>query len=110
MYNVGDKLRVKSWEDMVLQYRDGDMTTNHIVSPGWPMSGGWFYKDTMGYLCGEDFTVKSITPSGRYLSEEGVEGLWFIAEYMLEPRTEQELEPCSEDELISLLQGAECAI
>lgn len=77
-FQVGDIVKVKSWEEMVSQYKvdtDGDIFHGDI----------WFVKD-MRYLCGLTFEVAGITECGGYFEIETYESTdgFTIADWMVE--------------------------
>lgn len=86
-YKRGDKLRIRQWEDMVEEFGiEGDRI---------PCMFGFY--NVMKYLCGAEFTVKSISrirETYKYSSTERVESGefspfggngWTISADMLEP-------------------------
>lgn len=84
-FQVGDKLRIRSWESMKDEFGEvGPRSSPRI-------SCAAAFTNAMRRLCGKDFTVKEIESSpGRYdiyHSEEGIEvdnEYFFISEDMLE--------------------------
>lgn len=96
-YKVGDKLRIRQWDDMKAEY--------HRDSNGIFVDNIYFV-DGMKHLCGMEFTVAKIIKRGNcycYYSEEHTEEKWNISAGMLEPRKEEELYIASDDELNNLL-------
>jgi hypothetical protein len=91
MYQVGDKLRIRQWDDMKAEFGVDERNTI--------LCGGSFVRE-MRPLCGQDFTVSSAEKaqsySGmKYRSVEQIEGTdiltcgyWTISDDMLEPREE----------------------
>lgn len=88
MYQVGDKLRIRQWDDMKAEFGESRIGSIQCAAG--------FISD-MKPLCGEDFTVASIKIKsfGReyhsaerteYLSCALIRGYWAISEDMLEPR------------------------
>lgn len=79
-YQVGDKLRIRQWDDMLDEYG--------LISDSTSINVPLHFSSEMRYLCGAVFTVKSITPYDtyiRYFSYEDTESGWSISEEMLEP-------------------------
>lgn len=104
--HVGDRLRIRQWEDMELEF--GLSGTGSIKC----VCG--FVKE-MRYLCGRPFTIKAQEERrghDAYLSEEREEfcrkapgGRWKISADMLEPAPSIEIEPFTDNELENLLSG-----
>ena len=78
-YEIGDKLRIRQWEDMVAEFGfdlDGNIACRFKFTP------------SMRRLCGSEFTVcriDSIGDAASYWSEEGVGNDLAISADMLEP-------------------------
>lgn len=82
-YQVGDVLRVRQWDDMAAEFGlDGLGGINCKYCK---------FAPEMRYMCGQTFTVSSITPNRKYHSKEGIEDFWLITEDMLEPYCDVEL-------------------
>lgn len=83
MYEVGDKLRIRQWDDMVNEYSYSE-SVGAIDIPGSAL-----FLQGMRHLCGQTFTVSGRTDYGsvyKYYSEEGLEeDCWAITDGMLEP-------------------------
>ena len=79
LYEIGDKLRIRQWEDMVAEFGfdlDGNIACRFKFTPD------------MRRLCGSEFTVCSINGIGdvaAYKSEERAESGFCISADMLEP-------------------------
>lgn len=78
-FKVGDVCRVREWDDMAAEFR---ICRNHIMTT--PV-----FVPAMKYLCGQTFTIKTISENRRCTSEEGIErppGVfpWAISTDMLE--------------------------
>lgn len=78
-YKIGDKLRIRQWDDMVAEF-------------GFDLGGNidccFRFTPSMRRLCGSEFTVYRIDGTGgaaAYKSEEGVESQFSISADMLEP-------------------------
>lgn len=54
-FKVGDKVRVREWEDMVEEYREKYDDDGYI-----PMPGNYFGKAEDGHLCGKEVVVKEV--------------------------------------------------
>lgn len=104
-FEVGDVLRVKSWEQLADEYPVvwGDIQM--------PLCG---FNKQMRYMCGREFTVKRIIREGdgfTYLrSEEGLEnddqrpaGHWFVTVLMVEKVDESEVPEVDPEALLSML-------
>lgn len=96
--HVGDRLRVRDWDDMAAEFRldmDGDI----LIAPrGSSGPRVWFVRE-MQSLCGQTFTVREIEDSSvilSYVSEEPDPRDWTITAQMLEPA--RDLEPISAPE------------
>ena len=80
-FKVGDKVRIRSWEDMTKEY---GTTWNGIDTPGWS------FVDSMKELCGTEFTITKLE---EYASATQVTGLkfngrkWIITTDMIEKVT-----------------------
>lgn len=73
---IGDRLRVREWEDMVEEFGDD----------GYDIACDLTFTQNMRYMCGRPFTVEEIsTDSRRFFSKEGMEWRWSISADMLEP-------------------------
>lgn len=74
--HVGDVLRIREWDDMVKEFGvDGSF----IKVP-------FTFTNSMRYLCGQTFTVYSISRySGKLHSVEGIEERFEISAEMLQP-------------------------
>lgn len=91
---VGDRLRIRDWNDMAVEFgmdRDGDIAID--VNNERTV---WFTQD-MEYLCGQTFTVREIVHNGKgfmsyisYISEEPDPQEWKIIARMLEPAGDPE--------------------
>lgn len=99
-YNIGDKLQIRSWEDMEKEFGatyDGDIDCLLL------------FCGTMKYMCGKPFTVAVKEPAysenGRYIyhSSEGIEGNFKITSDMLEPIKPKPLKQATEKELMNLI-------
>lgn len=100
-YKVGDKLRIRKWNDMEAEF--GSVLGNIPI-------GGIYFVSHMKHLCELDFTVSGTSERRGhcfYHSEEGVENGWNIIAEMLEPRIEEELYIATDSELDELLYGGE---
>lgn len=112
MFNVGDKLRVRSWDDMATRY--GYYGSNNCLN-----IDEILFLQEMKYLCGGEFTVKGFEKCGakdqlRYYSEEGIEldgsgyKCWIITEGMLEyapDYIDEDIADVSEDCFMEILEG-----
>ncbi len=105
-YKIGDELRIREWDDMEAEYPHSSYGTS--------INGDYYsFIKQMRHLCGKDFTVSDIerirgTGHIVYHSYEKVEydknpNGWCIQEYMLEPRTAEELYIASDSEINELL-------
>ena len=76
---VGDELKIRSWDDMENEFGINDYGNIPCV--------GIFARD-MQHICNSPFTVKRIygVMFKFFVSEEGSEGDWSISADMLEPR------------------------
>lgn len=73
---IGDRLRVREWEDMVEEFGDD----------GYDIACDLTFTQGMRYMCGMPFTVEEISSdSRRFFSKEGIENHWSISADMLEP-------------------------
>ena len=75
-YNVGDKVRVRLWNDMAHEYGfddDGDIV----------MSGCEYFVSDMKHFCGEIVTIEVSRPYGYRIAEDG--GHWTWTDEMFEP-------------------------
>lgn len=104
-YKIDDELKIREWDDMYTEFS---------TSSGLSINGGhYMFIRKMRHLCGKNFTVSEITrieSNGQvvYHSYEGAEydenpNGWYIQEYMLEPRTTEELYTASDSEINELL-------
>lgn len=89
VFNVGDRVRIRQWEDMAEEFgTDGDDIYCEAT-----------FVDGMRYLCGKEFVVsgvdKEIFDSYKYMTEDPAFASWSITGDMLEPA-----EPEPDDELI----------
>lgn len=86
---VGDRLRIREWDDMEKE------VYGSVTGEGDILSGmGAAFVQGMKFMCGRPFTVKTAA-RGCYQSEEEIETLtsdgskrsipWTISAYMLEP-------------------------
>lgn len=102
-FKVGDKLRIRQWEDMAEEF--GSEPTGSSDSIGCLYS----FPATMKHLCGLPFTVRDVF-GDQYFSEERTEELrydgrdrWMISADMLEYAEEQsQLLSCDIDGLFNL--------
>lgn len=79
MFKVGDRVRIRQWNDMV---RDGKIKGGNIC-----LHGGTFVK-RMRHLCGREATVSELTGCGYRLkdwSDASGGTCWGYSEEMLEP-------------------------
>lgn len=103
--HIGDVLRIREWDDMASEfgYKYGnDIDCDRVFTVG------------MKHLCGQKFTVKGLSGTDGFLSEEGIEcnerpfGVWAISADMLEPYTEEGLvAEESPDSLFSWIMSTE---
>lgn len=106
--NVGDKLRIRQWDDMINDpnvYKEDDV---YVLSEAKRM----YLSPKMRFLCGKPFTISDIiSVRGSvlyYLSKEGYEEIdersWYcITSEMLEPCEETELEVADDNDIRLLL-------
>lgn len=99
-YNIGDKLRIRSWEDMEKEFgADYDGNIECLLT----------FCGTMKYMCGEPFTVCDrelvCGKDERYIyhSSERIEGCFSITSDMLEPIKPKPLKQATEKELMNLI-------
>lgn len=88
---VGDELKIRSWDDMENEFGTNDY--GNIPCEG-------TFARCMQHICNSPFTVKRIwgVMFKRFVSEEGSEGDWVISADMLEPRkTDDKPEESDED-------------
>lgn len=107
-FNIGDKCRVRQWDDMKRQF-GGESYINTPKA---------LFVPQMKCLCGKMFTVSRISDSGlSYQSCEGIElhsyigpGRWIITGDMLEPADDSDdiidFEPVDIDALWEELYGS----
>lgn len=79
-FEVGDVLRVRSWEDMEQEFGLHNSTS---------ISCEFYFTPRMKYMCGKEFIVREII-NDAYRSDSGIEGGYHISSDMLEPASEQE--------------------
>lgn len=79
-FEVGDVLRVRSWEDMEQKFGLNNSTS---------ISCEFYFTSGMKYMCGKEFVVREIV-NDEYYSESRIEGGYHISSDMLEPASEQE--------------------
>lgn len=73
---IGDRLRVREWEDMAEEFGDD----------GYDIACDLIFMQDMRYMCGMPFTVEEISTDSRmFFSKEGIENNWSISADMLEP-------------------------
>lgn len=97
---IGDLVRVRQWNDMANEFEiddDGD-----ICIPQKDI----FFRGRMKNLCGKVLTVSNVYGLG--LNGEILYGFtenisWYLCSEMLEPYTDEELVPATDDELLNLL-------
>lgn len=85
-FKVGDKLRIRSWEDMRKEF------ATEYSSEGSRILCLFGFTEYMQILCGKSFTVKEAEPTissngvwrCAYSSVEGIEGHYLISSDMLE--------------------------
>lgn len=106
---VGDRLRVREWDDMAAEFgvRDSRSVTNGYVIPC-----EFAFTEKMKYMCGRPFTVADLR-GNRFISKEKIElesgryGGWNISADMLEPIEEETvMEAADFDGLFALLSGS----
>ena len=113
-YKVGDAVRIRQWDDMASQY-PVSLQNGRICAISTP--GFWFHEGQK-YLCGQQFTIRSIVKFADthiLSSEEGVEGCtmsydgdhfvrknWIITEEMVELCEGEEVVDIDLSELLSL--------
>ncbi len=86
-YEVGDRLRIRSWEDMEQEFGLNDLGD---------IACRFAFTKSMRYLCGKEFTV-SDKIGESFRSVEGIGGVWSISADMLEPiPSETELKSSSD--------------
>lgn len=103
---IGDILRIRQWDDMLSEFS--------LTMRGSIKGKNNVFSENMRYLCGQTFTVSSITTSltPDCLNYHSIEGLeytrddecgheWFICDWMLEPYTV--INCSSADEVSALL-------
>lgn len=98
MFEVGDILRVRDWDDMERQFGcniDGDIDCEFT------------FTNEMSYMCGMTFTVANIDNHSReFSSVEGIEENYAISSDMLEYLIEDnrgDVE-CSESDILKILK------
>lgn len=78
--SIGDKLRVRQWDDMVSEY--GYLFEDVIMTP-------YLFTRNMEYLCGKEFEVAGIAITTglpcHYVSDNEIEGHYIISAEILEP-------------------------
>ena len=78
-YKVGDKVRVRQWDDMVKEYGLFDGLEKVICTPG------YFFTNDMKKFCGSVVTISNIiSDDSRYLIKENDQN-WFWTDEMFEP-------------------------
>lgn len=103
-YKIDDELRIREWDDMKAEY----------PSSFGQIDGGYYsFISSMRCLCGKNFTVSDVIEnedtncviyhSYEDIEHEGNQSGWFIQEYMLEPRSAEELYIASDSEINELL-------
>lgn len=112
-YSVGDKLRIRSWNDMAEEFGDAYGVIN---------TGNILFLESMRYLCEETFTIAQVYYDGDlpcYFSEEGIEcrdrygsrrkPAWIITSDMLEPigdSREEDFYIATDNEMFEFLWGS----
>lgn len=81
-YKVGDKVRVKTWEQMVDEYENGDMSVKMIHTPN------YHFNESMKKICGTIQTVLFVSYDCYRLSGQP----WGIVDEMLLPAEETNAE------------------
>ena len=94
--HIGDTVRIREWEDMASEFgynRYGAINCQFQ-----------FIKD-MEHLCGKEFVVTGIDDGKVYSDDSDIWRGFSISADMLEPASSIEIEPFTDDELESLLNG-----
>lgn len=100
---IGDKLRVRQWDDMASEY--GDFIWEAMRAINTPCC----FVDSMKYLCGKEFEVKDIIKFGsfnHYVSSNGIEKFYNISAEMLEPISsldEQDFDKGSDEDFFRMI-------
>lgn len=93
-YEVGDKVRIRSWDSMASQYgtdsRDGSINVRHS------------FTKPMGKYCGKLVTIAELRPSfnGYKIEEDG--GAWTYSDEMFETTSSTIIIYRNDDEVIAL--------
>lgn len=92
-FKVGDKLRIREWDDMKSEFGEEYGT----------IQCHYKFNFEMRHMCGRDFTVSAIR-EGKFYSKEGVEkrsggDRWMISRDMLEYRNDRDYNTATDDEL-----------
>ena len=95
-FKVGDKLRIREWEDMKSEFGLKEICGQDTI----PCN--FHFCDSMKPMCGKDFTVSRIS-NESYFSEENTECLdnqrYSISADMLEYRIVREFVPANDNEI-----------
>lgn len=93
--HIGDTVRIREWKDMASEFgynRYGAIKCRFQFVKG------------MEPLCGKEFVVTGVV-DGRVYSDGSISRGWSISADMLEPASSIEIEPFTDNELESLLNG-----
>lgn len=93
--HIGDTVRIREWEDMASEFgcnRDAIKCQFQFIKE-------------MKDLCGKEFVVTGTSHGKVYFNEGDIWWGWNISADMLEPAFSVEIEPFTDNELESLLNG-----
>ena len=94
--HIGDTVRIREWEDMASEFG----CNRDVIKCRFQ-----FIKE-MKELCGKEFVVTEISYDGKvYFNDGDIWWGWNISADMLEPVFSVEIEPFTDNELESLLNG-----
>lgn len=95
---IGDLVRVRQWNDMANEFEIDDDGDIYI-----PQKDTYFIEQ-MKNLCGKVLTVSNVYGLHGEIVYEFTENIsWYLCSEMLEPYTDEELVPATDDELLNLL-------
>ena len=99
-FNIGDRCRIRQWDDMEQEFGVIDESGTIDIEFG--------FTKGMKRLCGKEFTVESVKKRRFHSVEEVEEGRWSISADMLELIEEEEEESSvvfDKSELTKILNG-----
>lgn len=101
MFKVGDRVRIRDWDDMEREYgtdSDGDIKVPDIL-----------FTRCMRHLCGRYATISSINSQDNIIglenwSDNSGDTIWFFTKSMLEPAEENTLKQGEKKDMNKLLE------